>query len=895
MSKRTPSKINREADLNLLRRIARESRSETLARLHASAEGLSTKQAEVNREEFGDNDLGKQRQGYGQLLVKAVVTPFNLVLLFLAIFSFFSDYFLAAPTQKNLTTSLLMLLILLVSAAAAFIQDYRARKLLSRLLNAVSVTTNIKRDGQNQELPTRQVVVGDIINLSAGDIVPADLRLIQSKDLFCSAASVSGESKPIEKIATRTPKIGRKNDYLHYPNILYEGTTVVSGSGSGVVFATGQHTALGRLVKRKVPGNSRQNKFNHDLSLISRFWLAGMLVLLLLLLVINGLTKHDWSEALLFAVVAAVGLAPQFLPAVASSNLLKGAAQMSRLGTVVKNVASIQDMAAVDTICTDKTGTLTQGQVALERHFDLEMQESPRILKLAYLNAYYQTGMKDFLDRSIIDAAADELDVNEIQRDYNKIDEIPFDYNRRRMSVVVANSDRQHGEHLLLTKGAVEAVLAVADQLELGQTTYPLTPSWRRRILADVAKLNDDGLRVLLLAYKRNPAPVGEFSVADEQHLIVVGYLAFLDPVKESAHQALVQLQQAQINTKILTADNEAVARAVGVKVGLNIDVAYSGADFAGKSKAEQDQMLRDCNLFVDLTPTDKLMLIQRLKKQGHTVAYLGSGINDASAMKAADVSFTVEDGVDIAKESAAAILLDKDLEILSQDLQISRQVFTNILKYLKIMLSTSWGNALSLILASLLLPFLPLQPLQLLLLDLICGLSYSCLAHDRVAQRDLDRPARWSLKPLPGFVLLFGPLITICDLITFAILTHYFGPQWWGAYSSLNWLGRQQFTAGFYAGWFLESLCLQELLPHVLRDRRLSLFKQQASWPVYAASLIGIVTGVLLIFTDLHRYLDFLPLPASYLGFILLLLVLYYCLAEICKHFYAHKNNFLL
>ena len=892
--KNTPMQINQKANLSLVKRISRESRPETLARLHASAEGLSTKQAEINREEYGTNETSSQkRRSYWHLVLRAFVTPFTLVLLLLALISLCSDYLLAAANQKNLTTTAIMFVMIFISGTLTLIQDGRTEKKIDRLLHQVSVTTNIKRDGKNQELPTDEVVVGDVINLAAGDLVPADMRLLQSKDLFCSAELLSGEveARPIEKIATRRPQLGRQENLLDYPNVLFAGTTIVSGSGSGVVFATRSHSVFNR-----VDAGSQQAKkssFDRGLKHLSRELLLLVPLLVLLLFLLNGLTKGNWLDSLTFAIAAAIGLTPQLLPAIVSLNLLKGSAKMARKGTVVKKAQSIQNMGSVDILCTDKTGTLTQGQVVLERHYDLKMRETNRILKLAYLNAYYQTGMKDLIDTALIDAAGDDLNVAEIQRDYNKIDEVPFDFNRKRMSVVVANSDRQHGEHLLLTKGDPEEILAVADKIDVDRQISPLTPQVRQQLEEQIAALNDDGLRVLLLAYKRNPVPVGELSAADEQKLTVVGFLSFLDPPKESAKNSLAQLAANGIKVKILTGDNESVARSVGVRVGLSIDLAYSSIDLQDKDPEELTTMVENCDLFVDLTPEDKIRIINILQQAGHSVAYMGDGINDAAAMKGADVSFSVDRAVDIAKESADVILLHKDLNVLYDGIRIGRQVFGNTMKYLKISLTNAWGNILALLLASCFLPFLPLSPVQLLILDLICGLTYLSLPADRMPESYLEQPRRWSVRDVPRFALTFGPLSTVADLACFAFLYFYFCPHFLAAgFTTLNWGGQTLFASLFNTAYLMESLLMQELLLHSLRSQS----RQPAvTWPVLFASLAAVLVGLALVESKLGAYLSLSLLPGGFFLFLLLLAAVFVLINSLIKHFYLKHNQFLI
>ncbi|MFR4967713.1 magnesium-translocating P-type ATPase [Lactobacillus kalixensis] len=894
LNKKNQSVVN----LRLVQRIARESRAETLARLHVSAEGLSTKQANINREEYGSNEIAAPKNNSKlRFLAESFITPFTIVLFILAAVSLFTDYIFVPANQKDLSTVIIMLVMVLISGITSYVQNVRTSNAVDDLLSMVSVTTNIRRDGQDQELPTSDVVVGDIINLAAGDMVPADMRLLKSKDLFCSSSSLNGESNPVEKIATKFPKIGGDKDYLDYPNVLYEGTTIVSGSGTGVVFATGNRTLFGKLAQDISKNNLKQTTFDKGIKDISKLLITMTAVIAPLVFLINGLTKGDWINALIFAIATAVGLTPEMLPVIVTSNLVKGSVEMSKHGTIVKKMNSIQNFGSADILCTDKTGTLTQDKVVLERHYNMDMKETKRILELSYLNAYYQTGMKDLIDEAVIDAAGDELDVSEIQRDYNKIDEIPFDFTRRRMSVVVANSDQNHGKHLLVTKGAAEEMLEVSSKIEKDGQIVSLTDDRKEEILKQINSMNEDGFRVILLGYKENPAPVGEFSAKDETDLTLAGYLAFLDPPKESAKAALAKLHRDGITVKILTGDNEAVTRAVGLQVGLNVDLVYSGADLEDKSDEELSKMVEDCNIFVKLSPELKTKIIEVLKENGHTVGYMGDGINDAPAMKAADVSISVDTAVDIAKESADIILLHKDLNVLEKGVRIGRKVFGNTMKYIKITLSSNFGNILSILIASSFLPFLPMLPLQLLILDLLYGTSCLSIPFDKMSEHYLEQPRTWSTKKLPKFMFYFGPTSSIFDIITFTLLFFVVCPHVvGGSFLTLSAAKQAEFIILFHTGWFIESLWTQEMVIHALRDKRLPFIQQRATLPVLLATFGAAIIGSVMPFIEpLDKALDFGILPKYYLLIVIGLLVAYILLTTVVKAFYMRKEEFLI
>lgn len=883
------------SNIKLVRQIAQEDKFATLQRLHTSINGLYSADARQRLEKFGPNEVAKKPTNTRiQFLIQSFLTPFTIVLLILATISFFSEYLFVPASQKDLSTTIIMLIMVLISGVTGYIQNIKTNNAVEDLLNIVSVTTNIRRNGENIELPTKDVVIGDIINLSAGDMVPADMRLLKTKDLFCSASSLNGESEPTEKIANAHPKSDELKNYLDYPNIAYEGTTIVSGSGIGVVFATGEKTVFGKIAQNISKNKIKETSFDLGIRDISKMLLIMTAIIAPTVFIIDWLTKGNWLDALLFGIATAVGLTPEMLPVIVTSNLVTGSVEMSKQGTIVRTMSSIQNFGSADILCTDKTGTLTQNKVMLERHYDLDLQEQPDILKYAYLNAYFQTGMKNLIDRSIINAANNELDVNDINHDYSKVDEIPFDFKRRRVSVVVANAEN---EHVLVTKGAAEEMLACSTKIEVNNKVEPLTDERRTKIMSEINHMSADGVRIILLGYKRDPAAVGAFSPEDENNLILTGFLAFLDPPKESAKETIQTLNKDGINVKILTGDTAIVTRKIAVDVGINADVVYSGKDFVDKSEAEKQAMVEECNIFVKLSPQDKADIIDLLKKNDHTVAYMGDGINDASAMKAADVSVSVDTAVDIAKKSADIILLEKDLAILEKGVTIGRRVFGNTMKYIEITLSSNFGNILSILLASIFLPFLPMSPMQLLILELIYSLSCLSIPFDTMNEHYLQVPRKWSTKKLPKFMLYFGPVSSIFDVITFGLLFFWICPQivgnsWFTATSSQ----RALFITIFAAGWFVESLWTQEILIQVLRDPRIPFIQQHSSPAVAWATLGAGVIGTLLPFiTPIAKIMKFGPLPLYYLGLVVILLILYIALTTIVKYWYLKKEKFLI
>lgn len=888
---RKTARKNGNADRRLIQQIARESRSETLARLQASAEGLSTRRAEQNRAEYGANEIGRRtEQPVWRLFLASIFTPFTLVLLILTLLTSFTSFMLIPNNRQGSYSLTVMLIMLLVSIFINFGQKLRIAHVTKKLLDMVTVITNIRRDGENKELPTDEVVVGDVINISAGDMIPADMRLLTSKDLFVSSSFLDGNAKPQEKVANLNLKPGQKQDQLQYANILYEGMTIVSGSGTGIVFAVGNHTLFGKRTQELIKYQVKKTLFDRELNKLGRVMILVIALVILLLLLINGWTKGKWGESLIFSLAAAVGFTPEMLPIIVGSNLTRGASELAKQHAAVKHLNAIQDLGSTDVVCIDKTGTLTQNHVVLERHYDLSMHETPRILKFAYLNAYYQTGMKDLIDKAIIDAAGDDLNVSEIQRDYNKIDEIPFDYTRKRMSVVVVDNDEHHGQHLLVTKGAAEGMLAISDQVEVNGQREKLTSAWRERILKQISALNEDGLRVLLLGYRLNPAPVGEFSAKDEKSLTLIGYIAYLDPPKESTKSALQQLTENKVQVKIFTGDNEAVTRSICLQVGLNVNTVYTGEEIKKANPAQLSKMAEEGNIFVRLTPHLRTKIIKALQDKGHTVAYMGDGNKDSLAMKAADVAFSVNKAVDIAKESADIILPQTDLEGLESCLLLGRKIFSNTMKYIKIILVTNFGNLLTLLVASAVLPFLPLLPLQLLLLDFLYSISCLAIPFDNVSASYLKRPQTWQLKKWPKFVACFGPISAATDLITMALLFYLICPNL-SQTSGLepNW----HFMALFYAGMFLESIWLRQVIIYNLRDERPPFWRQ---WPAPLLLLVTVIVGLIgnwFVFSRGNHQLGFANLPLSFLGLIFILLLFYTLLTTLVKQLYLKKNRF--
>lgn len=851
--------------------------------------GLSSEQVENLRETYGNNSIsyGKKTPFIVEV-IKAFITPFTLVLIALGIISFITEYLLAAPADKDLFGVIIIFAMVLVSGTMTLIQSVRSNQAAEKLKSLVKVTAAVKRDGEYKEIPMEEIVCGDQVRLSAGDMIPADMRLLSAKDLFISQAALTGESYPVEKHATVCS--GRTQSETSYENIAFMGSNVISGSAEGIIISVGNDTMFGH-VAQNLSQKPIKTSFELGIQKTSMLLIKFMALMAPTVIVINGFTKGDWLEAFLFGLSVAVGLTPEMLPMIVTTNLVKGASAMAKKGTVIKNLNAIQNFGAIDVLCTDKTGTLTQDKIILEYHMDCEGNENDRVLRHAYLNSYYQTGLKNLLDVAIIDEAVETLDTEKIR--YQKVDEIPFDFERRRMSVVVADPA---GKTQMITKGAIEEMLSISSYIDLGGEVKPLTAEQRETVLAKVKDLNEDGLRVIGVAQKTNPSVVGEFSVKDESEMVLIGYLAFLDPPKETTKQALKALKDHGVAVKVLTGDNELVTRSVCRQVGLQINELITGEKIAEMSDKELGKVAEAHDVFVKLNPQQKARLTTALRNNGHTVGFLGDGINDAPAMKVADIGISVDTAVDIAKESADVILLEKDLMILEKGLLSGRETFGNIMKYIKATASSNFGNMFSVLVASTFLPFLPMLPLQILFLNLIYDVSCISLPWDRMDKEYLHEPKKWEASSIGKFMVYFGPTSSVFDITTYLLMYFVICPAVVGGnYHTLT--GSQQvlFIALFHAGWFVESLWTQTLVLHALRTPKVPFLQSNATFIMFSITTLGILVGSVLPFTNFGEGLGLLPLPANYWIWLIVTVIAYLGLVTFMKKIYINKFGELL
>ncbi|EMF0465274.1 TPA: magnesium-translocating P-type ATPase [Enterococcus hirae] len=868
---------------------AGKTKQELLNFFHSTDQGMKDEQIEESREKYGENSIsyGKKTPFIVDAL-KAYITPFTLVLIALGVISFITEYVLAAPGDKDLFGVIIIFTMVIVSGTMTLVQSVRSNQAAEKLKSLVKVTAAVKRNGDYTEIPMEEIVCGDLVRLSAGDMIPADMRLLSAKDLFISQAALTGESYPVEKQA-----IVYDDETLSetsYENLAFMGSNVISGSAEGIIVSVGNETLFGH-VAQTLSEKPIKSSFEIGIHKTSMLLIKFMALMAPTVIVINGLTKGDWLEAFLFGLSVAVGLTPEMLPMIVTTNLVKGASVMAKKGTVIKNLNAIQNFGAIDVLCTDKTGTLTQDKIILEYHMDCSGKEDDRVLRHAYLNSYYQTGLKNLLDVAIIDEAKQTLATDKIN--YRKVDEIPFDFERRRMSVVVEDTA---GKTQMITKGAIEEMLSISNYIDIDGIVSPLTNEKRESVLAKVRDLNEDGLRVIGVAQKTNPSVVGEFSVKDESDMVLIGYLAFLDPPKETTKQALKALKDHGVAVKVLTGDNELVTRSVCRQVGLEINELITGEKISEMDDRELAQVAENHEVFVKLNPQQKARLTTALRQNGHTVGFLGDGINDAPAMKVADIGISVDTAVDIAKESADVILLEKDLTILERGLLSGRETFGNIMKYIKATASSNFGNMFSVLVASTFLPFLPMLPLQILFLNLIYDVSCISLPWDKMDKEYLHEPKKWEASSIGKFMVYFGPTSSIFDITTYLLMYFIICPAVVGGdFHTLDAQQKIVFIALFHAGWFVESLWSQTLVLHALRTPKIPFIQSNATFAMFTITTLGIVVGSILPFTGFGAELGLMPLPGTYWTWLVVTILAYLTLVTMVKKFYIKKFGELL
>lgn len=853
--------------------------------MDSHAKGIDEESAQERQELYGRNEVQHEKSpSWLSQLLSAFVNPFIGILIFIAVTSAIIDIWLPKNSEEDYSTVIMVGVMVCISVVLRFIQEYKSNAAANKLKDMVETTATVMREGKKMEVDMHELVPGDVVMLSAGDMIPADCRIMLSKDLFVIQSALTGESLPVEK---RGLTIQKENASRQSPfeleNICFMGTNVVSGTATAMVVNTGSLTYFGSLSK-SVMNKRAETGFDRGLKKVSYLLITFMAVMVPVVFVVNGLAKDNWLEALLFAVAIAVGLTPEMLPMIVTANLAKGAVNMSKRKVIVKRLNAIQNIGAMDMLCTDKTGTLTLDKVVLERHLNIYGETDEEVLKWTYLNSYHQTGLKSLLDVAILEHV--ELhDTLHADEEFSKIDEIPFDFQRRRMSVVLKQTN---GKHLLICKGAVEEMLKLCNrafdpgddrQLQIAtDQVMPMDNTIRQHIIDMSKKLNEEGLRVLIVAVKEFDERALNYSVDDEKDLIMAGFVGFLDPAKPSAHSAIEALQKLGVRIKVLTGDNEIVTKKICHDVGIPFEHIILGTQLEQMSDDELKEQVREVAIFAKLSPMQKQRVVKTLQQMGHSVGFMGDGINDAAALKAADVGISVDTAVDIAKESADIILLEKDLMVLRKGVIYGRRTFGNIIKYIKMTTSSNFGNMLSMLGASIFLPFLPMLPIQILSQNLLYDISQTAIPWDKMDKEFIEKPKVWNASSIKRFMFAMGPVSSIFDYVTFALMFFVFKANM-PAHQSL-----------FQTGWFVEGLLSQTLIVHIIRTRKIPFLQSWATAPVVALTSLIICIAVLIPFTPIAGALKMTSLPMAYFPYLIAILLVYSITAQIVKHIFIKK-----
>ncbi len=864
---------------------------ETLVFYKSSFRGLTEEQVEENRDLYGENIITKgQEDSILKKIYESIINPFTVILLVIALVSLVTNVWLAKPGEEDPTTSIIIVVLVLISGGIRFVQELRSDRAASNLSRLIVNTATVIREGAEQELPIDELVVGDIIKLSAGDMIPADVLLLDSRDFFVQQSGLTGESDAVEKVCLAKSDGQNLDSLLETESLAFMGTNVISGRATALVLVVGDETMMG-AIEQTLNTYDEPTSFEREMNSISWLLIRLMLVMVPVVFFINSLTDGDWLEAGVFALSVGVGLTPEMLPMIITASLAKGSIIMAQEKVVIKKLNAIQDLGAIDILCTDKTGTLTQDEIVLEYPLDIHGDLDLAVLRRAFLNSYYQTGLKNLMDRAIINRTEKEAEKHEIVRNldqtFKKIDELPFDFERRRMSVIVKDDEDVIS---MVTKGALEEMLAISSHVEYKKRITVLTEEIRQEILAEVAQLNEQGLRVLGVSYKSDLEEDYDYEVKDESNMILTGYLAFLDPPKSSAAPAIEILAEYGVATKILTGDNDKVTQAVCEKVGLDVDNILLGVEVDALSDEELSQAVEHTTVFAKLSPDQKARIILQLKANGHKVGYMGDGINDAPSMKVADVGISVDTAVDIAKETADVILLDKDLMVLEKGLVEGRKVYANMTKYIKMTVSSNFGNIFSLLFASIFLPFLPMAPVHLIVLNLVYDLSCIALPFDNVDSEFLKKPRIWSANSITRFMAWIGPISSVFDVLTYLLLYFIIVPMITGGNYQAGSGQAETFITLFQTGWFVESIWTQTMVIYMLRSPKLPFVQSRPALSVIVTTMAAALFVTSLPYSLFASVLKTAPLNGTYFLFLLLIIALYMVSVTLVKHLYIKR-----
>jgi Mg2+-importing ATPase len=883
-----PNKSNPPRNGDILRDAASKEIADVLPLLDTTAAGLTSAAAAERMAQYGPNEVGQEKKhDWLWRIWVAVRNPLVVLLTVLAVITF-----VTAEDATDTIGGWVMVAMVVLGVSLRFIQETKADNAAAKLKAMIKVTATVVRDGQVIEIPLRELVPGDVVKLSAGDMIPGDARLLAAKDLFLIQATLTGESLPVEKSAAPDPRPNVQP--IEHTNLCFLGTSVESGSATAVILATGGQTYFGKLATT-LAGHQVETAFDKGIKKFTWLMIRFMAVMVPVVFVVNGIINHDWKEAFLFALAVAVGLTPEMLPMIVSVCLSKGAMTMSKKKVIVKRLNSIQNFGAMDVLCTDKTGTLTIDHVILELHCDVFKNESDAVLRDAYLISHFQTGLKNVLDRAVLKYKElhGELGIDK----YRMVDEIPFDFSRRMMSVAI---ETPTGERQLITKGAPEAVFAKCTHFESDGEIIPMEPILTGDLIQQVNDLSEDGFRVLAVATKKLGDQTS-FSKSDESDLVLVGYLAFLDPPKDTSAKAITALRQHGITVKVITGDNDLVTRKVCTEVGINADKILLGNQVETMTDAQLAEAVETMDVFARQSPMHKKRIVQALQKKGHVVGFMGDGINDAPALRAADVGISVDTAVDIAKESADVILLEKDLMVLEEGVIEGRKVFVNILKYIRMGASSNFGNMFSMLGAAALFKFQPMLPLQILTNNLLYDFSQVPIPTDNVGANVIAKPRPWQMGEIAKFMLLIGPISSIFDYTTFGIM--------WFVFKCNNAMAAAQITPEltakfkdeaifhthaaqmFHTGWFVESIMTQTLIIHVIRTNLIPFIQSRASWQLSMTTILIMLIGAVLPYSPLAGPLGFVPLPWQFWGLLALTLICYLALTQLIKGWMVRKN----
>ncbi|SHI65948.1 magnesium-translocating P-type ATPase [Parasporobacterium paucivorans] len=834
-----------------------------LGHLETRLAGLSTSDADLRLKRYGVNEFAKEKRlSVLMHLVNNLKNPLVILLAALALLSYLTG---------DLRATLVISVMIVLGIILRFFQELRADNAAAALKAMVSNKATVVRDGKEEEIPLKLLVPGDIISIAAGDMIPADVRILSAKDLFLNQSALTGEAMPVEKSSDIAGD--ELDNPLEIPNLCFLGSNVVSGTGIAAVIHTGGKTYFGAL-SASIVEKRELTSFDKGINGITWMMIRFIAVMVPIVFLVNGFSKHNWMEAFLFAMAVAVGLTPEMLPMIVSVNLSKGAMMMSRKKVIVKRLNSIQNLGAMDVLCTDKTGTLTEGEIVLEKHLDVHGETSAKVLHYGYLNSYHHTGLRNITDEAIL-KHGDLEETLQANVKYHKIDEIPFDFTRKRMSVIVED---ETGMNTLICKGAVEQIMSCCSRVEIDGNILPMLPEYKDSATETVSGLNAQGFRAIALSYKEMPGAPDEpvYEIGDESELILLGFLTFFDPPKKSAPEALKQLETLSVDVKILTGDNEVVSTYICKEVGLSSGGILLGPQIEAMSEDELAKAVNNTSIFARLSPNQKELIIHALQKNGHVVGFMGDGINDAPALKASDVSVSVDSAVDIAKESSDIILLDNNLLVLAQGVMEGRRVFGNIIKYIKMAASSNFGNMFSVVGASAFLPFLPMLPIQVLTNNLLYDFSQTTIPSDEVDSDWLKKPRQWKIRGIEKFILIIGPISSIFDYLTFFIMLNIF--NCWNN------------PALFHTGWFVESIFTQTMIIHVIRTNKIPFIQSRASWPLIISSVAIVSAAVFLTISPLAKTLGFVPLPSFYWFLLAVMMVCYVVLTQLVKTWFIRK-----